>query len=305
MAKNELDLGWLRLFYALGRLNNMTRVAEACGMTQPAVSYQLRRLEDDLGAPLVKRLHRGAELTREGQQLFEAVQESIALIDGAARQIRERNQQATIRIHTDFGFASYWLLPRISEFRKMEPDIEVHVLASQSLGAQQAADADLLITFGRHDDVATEARQLMREQVVPVCAPGYLSRKGPFDNASRLAAETLIHLEGESRTRWFSWQSWLKELGVARKPSSGDLSLNTYNLVIQAALAEQGVALGWIGLVDDLLQAGVLVEAGQAINRPDHGYWLTSNAPASGVVKRLADWLISESRMSGEQSIRH
>lgn len=295
MIKRGPNLGWLRLFDTLGRLGNLTRVAEACGLTQPAVSYQLRRLEEELGVPLVRRLHRGAELTQEGLLLHDAVRESVELIDGAVRQIRRHNRQATIRIHTDFGFASYWLMPRIRDFRRLEPDIEVRVTASQDMDARDASDADLKIMFGQRENFDDTAVQLTEEQVVPVCSPGFLAQKGPFIDAARLAGQTLIHLEGEAGLRWFSWQTWLKQLGVQRRPDTGDLSLNTYNLVIQAALAEQGIALGWTGLIDDLLKSGVLVEAGPVLSRPDRGYWLTSSLPDSPIVGKLTQWLLGES----------
>lgn len=295
MGKRDLDLGWLRLFEALGRHGNLTRVAEDLHLTQPAVSYQLRRIEEQLGTPLLKRLHRGVEFTRDGQILYDAVKESLERIDGAVRQIREPRKPTAIRIHTDFGFASYWLIPRISAFRLIEPDIEVHVIASQSLDIANSSDADLHIVFGQKGNFPKTARQLQIEEVMPVCAPSYLAKHGPFSEPRAIMRQTLIHLEGDSDLRWFSWQSWLKELGIQRNPASGDLSLNTYNLVLQAALAGEGVALGWMGLIDEFLRNGALVSAGQTLTRPDHGYWLSALEPDLPVIAKLTAWLIGES----------
>jgi putative choline sulfate-utilization transcription factor len=296
MAERPLELGWLRLFEAIGRQQNLTRVAQDLRLSQPAVSYQLRRIEESIGVPLVRRLHRGAELTREGAILHEAVCDSLKTIDEAVRQIRRRGRQPSVRIHTDFGFASYWLMPRITAFRRLEPDVEVHVIASQSMKSDEQGDADLEVLFGQQSNFGADALQLTEEMVMPVCTPGYFNRHGPFDTASDLARQTLIHLEGDADSRWFSWQSWLKEAGVTRQPATGDLSLNAYNLVLQAALAEQGIALGWSGLVDDFLKSGLLISAGPTRLRVDRGYWLNSRGPGDAPVRKLINWLIEESR---------
>ncbi len=296
MAERPLDLGWLRLFDAIGRHKNLTRVAEELRLSQPAVSYQLRRIEESVGAPLVERLHRGAALTREGLLLHGAVAEALSGIDEAVRQIRKRGRQASVRIHTDFGFASYWLMPRISAFRRLEPDVEVHILASQSIKIADTGEADLYILFGQRDTFGAGAVQLIEESVRAVCSPGYLNKAGPFATASDLARQRLIHLEGDDDERWFSWQGFLKGAGVVRQPDSGDLSFNAYHLVLQAALGDEGLALGWAGLVDDLLKAGLLTVAGPAQIRPDRGYWLVQPASREPHVDKLAAWLIAESR---------
>lgn len=299
MAGRDVDLGWLRLFEALGRLGNMTRVAEQFGMSQPAVSYQIRRLEEELGATLVSRLHRGAALTREGQMLHEAVKHAVGGIDGVVRQIRRQGRSPVISIHTDFGFASYWLMPRLSAFRQRSPDIEVHVLASQTFETVAQPDADLRIVFGERGSLPAGALQLIPEEVVPVCSPGYLAKHGPIDDLGMLAEQALIHLEGDSGSRWYSWQSWLREQGVARLPGPGDVNFNTYNLVIQAAMAEQGVALGWMGLVDSFLDSGILVTAGPKLAKPGRGYWLVANAPEDSITARVTSWLLEENARHG------
>ena len=295
MAERPIELGWLRLFEAIGRHKNLTRVAEELRLSQPAVSYQLRRIEESVGAPLVQRLHRGAALTREGALLHEAVAEALIGIDHAVREIRRRGRQTTVRIHTDFGFASYWLMPRISAFRRLEPDVEVHILASQSIKISDTGEADLYILFGQQGAFGSGAVQLTEECVRPVCSPAYLVKEGPFSEPADLARQRLIHLEGDTDERWFSWQGFLKGAGVTRQPDTGDLSFNAYHLVLQAALADEGLALGWAGLVDDLVRAGLLTVVGPAQIRPDRGYWLIQAPSSEAHVKKLAAWLTAES----------
>ncbi|SON58112.1 Gcv operon activator [Hartmannibacter diazotrophicus] len=287
-------MGWLRLFEAVGRHRNLTRAAEELGLSQPAVSYQIRRLETELGVALVRRRHRSTDLTAEGQMLYDAVRPSVERIDEAARLIRLGERTAPVRLFTDFGFAAFWLMPRIAEFRRMQPDIEVHVIASQAIDPRHDEIADISVLFGTRENFGPAATQLMAEHVVPVCSPGYLALHGPFEAPADLAKATLLHLDSGPRQRWQSWESWLGHFGVKRQPTKGDLGLNTYNLVIQAVLAEQGVALGWSGLVDDLIASGTLVEAGPVVSRPDRGYWIVSGASRSRPVETLFAWLTDQ-----------
>lgn len=293
MPDRKLDLGWLRIFDAIGRLGSLTRAAEELGLSQPSVSYQVRRIEEQVGVPLLKRMHRGSRLSEAGEALHRAVHSGVDRIDAAAREIRARARTPAVRIFTDYGFASFWLMPRVAEFRGGHPGMEVHVVASQGLGEDLEDTADIAVLFGEKGDFGPGARLLMPERVVPVCSPGFLARIGPFPDARALAAAPLLHLHTAGRPRWFTWSSWLAGQGIVREPSHGDLGLNTYGFVIQAALAEQGIALGWIGLVDAHLSDGTLVRVGPEARRDDCGYWLTVTRSARPESRALADWLFA------------
>jgi DNA-binding transcriptional LysR family regulator len=95
---------------------------------------------------------------------------------------------------------------------------------------------------------------------------------------------------------WFDWRSYLAEFSAVRgaHASRGDISFNTYSLVVQASLSEQGVALGWMGLVDTLLSMRMLVEAGPPLEAADRGYWLVPPRSASAHSEKLSTWLMNE-----------
>src|SRR5690606_14440533 len=126
MPERDLDLGSLRIFDAVARLGSLTRAADELAMSQPAVSYQIRRMEERLGAPLFYRLHRGTALSEAGETLHRAVRPGLERIDEAVREIRQRARVPAVRIFTDYGFAAFWLMPRVAEFRPLHPDVEVH-----------------------------------------------------------------------------------------------------------------------------------------------------------------------------------
>lgn len=295
MPERKLDVGWMRIFEAVGRLGSLTAAGAELGMSQPAVSYQIRRIEEQVGTALISRLHRGSRLTEAGETLFKAVHSGLGRLDDAVREVRARAGSPVIRIFTDYGFASFWLMPRVADFRRLHPGIEVHVVASQGLDGAQDGTTDAAILFGREADVPTGARLLMPERVVPVCSPGFRTRFGPFADAQSLARQPLLHLDTVGRARWLTWTSWLAAQGVAREPQQGDLGLNTYGFVIQAAVAEQGVALGWMGLVDAYLADGTLVAVGPEMRRDDCGYWLIVNRAENPQTKAMSDWLVGQS----------
>jgi putative choline sulfate-utilization transcription factor len=292
MPDRKMDVGWLRIFEAVGRLGSITGAAAELGLSQPAVSYQMRRIEEQVGTALISRLHRGSRLTEAGETLFRAVHTGVERLDHAVSEIRARAASPVIRIFTDYGFATFWLMPRVADFRRLHPGIEVHVVASQGLDGALDGTADAAILFGRKTDFPDQARLLMPERVMPVCSPGFRARFGPFPDAEALARQPLLHLDTAGRARWFTWTSWLAAQGVAREPAQGDLGLNTYGFVIQAATAEQGIALGWLGLVDAHLANGTLVAVGPEVRRDDCGYWLVVNRPENVQTKAMGDWLL-------------
>lgn len=293
MSSNPLDVGCLRLFDAVARHRNLTRAAATLGMTQPALSYRIRKMEELLGVPLFRRGHRGLEPTPEGEALQGAVRQGLERLDEAVLAIRHRARAPAVRLVTDFAFAAFRLMPRMADFRRAHPEIDVHIVATQSRQVDVESEAELAVLFGSRHDFEGDAVLLMPERVTTVCAPGFLRRHGPFERPEQLLQAPLIHLEGDGSARWFGWDSWLAAAGVENRHPARSSSVNTYTLAIQAVLAEQGVALGWYGLVDELLASGALVQACPTTLTSERGYWLQRQTPASSPeAERVAQWLL-------------
>ncbi len=256
MTERPLDLGWMRIFTEVARRGSLTAAAASLRLTQPAVSYQIRRLEDDLGVALVRRKHRGIELTAEGQKLFEIVSRNVDAIDLLAQQLRRTEERQTIRLHTDYAFSSLWLIPRMHGFRALNPDINIQIVATQDPLGQGKHDSDVMIIFGTRQDAGDGAVLLLSEKVTPVCSPALLAEQSAPETVSDFSRLKLIHLENTSQAHWFDWASYFKHFGVLRgaENESGDISFNNYTMVVQATIGEQGFALGWAGLVDPLVE---------------------------------------------------
>jgi len=295
MVERAVDLGWLRIFAEVGRRGNLSSAADALGLTQPAVSYQIRRLEEQMRVSLLQRRHRGVELTTEGRRLFDIVSRTVADVDTLVRGFRNEAERLTLRLHTDYAFSSLWLIPRMHGFRQRHPGLDIQIVATQFVERPVPDRHDTAIVFGSRREIGAHGILLMPEKVVPVCSPGFMERHGPFE-PDHLPGARLLHLDVSGASPWFDWPSYLAELGLRRDGSGapGEMSFNTYSLVVQAAVGEQGVAIGWMGLVDSLLASGMLVTAGPVAEAADRGYWLVPPREDTAETASLVEWLQTE-----------
>lgn len=296
MADAPVDLGWMRLLVEIGRRGSLSAAARARGLSQPAVSYQMRQLEQSFGVPLLRRLHRGVALTDEGRRVFDIAARTVAELDELERVIRAAGHRPVIRLCTDYAFSSLWLIPRMHAFRQSHPELDLQIVATQRLAPAWEEDSDIAVAFGSRGEFGQDGILLMPERVLPICTPAFLAKHGPFDEPGALAGVPLIHLDAAGPSPWFEWTSYLAEVGTGRKVDAmlGDMSFNTYAMVIQAALAGQGLALGWLGLVDQIIDSGMLCRAGAVLERKERGYWLLVSKARRAGVEQLADWLVAE-----------
>ncbi|PDT04597.1 LysR family transcriptional regulator [Rhizobium chutanense] len=301
MPDRPLELGWMRIFVEVARLGSFSQAAVLLGLTQPAVSYQIRRLEEQCGVSLLRRQHRGVALTAEGERLLEVAAKAVGDIDVLARSFRAEAQRPVVRLRTDYAFSSLWLIPRMDGFRLLHPETDIQIVATQRFAAGFRDEADVAVVFGTRAEFGAIGTLLLPEKVVPVCTRGFLDRNGPFDDPRQLAKAVLIHLDTPMPSPWFDWRSYLTEFSVTRDINAGrgDISFNTYSLVVQAALSAQGVAIGWMGLVDTLLCARMLVEAGPPLEAQDRGYWLVPPRSPSARSDGLGAWLVDAVGRSG------
>ena len=298
----EMSLDLLRAFEAAARLRSFTAAAIELGTTQPAISQQIKRLEEQLATRLFDRIYRGIELTDAGEVLFNHVQTGLESMDAGLVAITNRRQHEVLQVATDFAFAAYWLMPRLHRFHKLNPDVDVSLVTSERSPGMLRAEVDVAILFGDGRFRQGESRWLFSEEVFPVCSPQLVAGQAtPLPNEA-LRAFPLLHLRSESSHNWFDWSGVFKALEISQAPAPGQLRFDNYTLLIQAAIGGQGVAIGWRHLVDDLLDQGLLCRpvAGSAISV--YGYYvvLPQRKRRVQIVQRFVDWLASEQALSSE-----
>lgn len=292
----KLDAGWMRILAETVRRGSFSSAAGTLGLSQPAVSYQIKRLEEQAGFAVLNRHRHGVELTAKGRRLYEIAERAVAETDALMREYEALAERPSLRLHTDYAFSSLWLIPKMHAFRLMYPEIDIQIVATQRLRREDVEEGDIAIPFGEQGSFAADASILLREEVVPICTQDYLDRNDLLADPKMLARARLIHLDALAPAPWFDWNRYFDGLGLTREPAghAGDISFNTYSLVTQAASENQGVALGWMGLIDGLLRSRVLVKAGAALQAPHRGYWLVPPRSPDKQSGRLVSWLQSE-----------
>lgn len=252
LTSKHISPNGLRVFESAARHLNFTASARELRSTQSAVSQQVRALEEQLGLKLFDRVYRGVQLTEPGQALFASVQEGFATIEKTIARLQHHHRNPQLNILTDFSLATYWLLPRLPDFRKQHPHIDVRIMTNQGVFDWRRQEADVAIVFGDQRELEGIPR-LLNEEVLPVCGPGFLSQYGPIDDLARLRDVPLLTLTADQGQRWLDWPGYFESLGAPPPLAHSELTFNNYPLLVQAAIAGQGVALGWRGLIDDLL----------------------------------------------------
>ncbi|OAI93584.1 choline sulfate utilization transcriptional regulator [Pseudomonas putida] len=295
-ALDGLSLDVLRVFEAAARLHSFTAAAVELGTTQPAVSQQIKRLEARLGARLFDRIYRGIELTEAGVLLYEHVHMGMLDIDAGVTLVAGRDQHEVLRVATDFAFAAYWLMPRLQRFHAAWPQVDVSLVTSERSQAMLRPDIDVAVLFGDGRFRQGESTWLFDEKVFPVCSPRLLDGMQLPLAPQALSKLPLLHLRGESASRWFDWSGVFRELELPGPPSPGPLRFDNYTLLIQAAIAGQGVAIGWRYLVDALLDQGLLCRPLATSIRSENGYYVVRpfRKRRSTLVERFVDWLGEE-----------
>lgn len=253
----------LRVFEAAARHLSFTKAADELGVTPAAVSNQIRQLEDQLGRRLFNRTSRSMALTPAGETLLDGVAEALDIIARAVRQITVQ-QRPRLAITTSAAFAAKWLVPRLTRFYQLHPDVDLTVdVADRSVDLDTPDDSGPMaaIRFGAADAPGMTRDRLFDEFLFPVCSPKLMEGAHPLRQPRDLRHHTLIHLDWRARgDTWPDWRMWLAEAGAGDVDPERGMHLTQTDLVIQAALSGQGVALGNTSLVDDDLRSGRLIK---------------------------------------------
>lgn len=313
MSKRPLPpISTLIPFEAAARLGSMSAAARELGISQPAISRHLQLLEGDLGQALFQRNRRGLTLTAAGRNYQQAIAASLAQISQATLQLRSQSSDQIIRINAHFGFAQQWLMPRFSRLRAGFPTLLFRLLTSDQDDDLSLAESDLAIRFGAGHWPGWVSVKLLPEEVFPICAPAFLDahpklRPGSGARQKKLQPadlrdQPLLHMDDEA-PRWLTWADWFRLQDTPPPAAQPALVYSTYPLLLQATLAGEGIALGWRGLVDPLIDAGSLLQIMPSLRREQRGYFITfrQGHPAEKALRQIVDWFMAETQSQTAQ----
>ena len=280
-------LDWLRAFEAAARRGGFTAAAEELGLTQPAISQQIRKLEGRLGTALFYRLPRRVELTAAGAAYLPHVQTSFAALARSTHELFAGDAGlVSVSLRSPVSFAALWLGPRLPRLLARLPRLALSITTVHIPGDYERDESDLEIHFG---DAARPGREIMplaRESLTPVCAPA-LARPG--GEAWRRAP--LITGVG-AREMWAEW------FALTGEPPSGTsrLRVDTFIAAYEAARGGAGILLGSRPLIDGALASGALVRLSERELRTARGHLLVHRPEAARrpMVGDVIDWLRDE-----------
>ncbi len=254
MARKSPPLNSLRAFEAAARLSSVTQAAAELCVTQAAISHQIKTLENYLCISLFRRLPRRLVLTAAGQQLLPILRQSFNQISTTVAQVSQKDDPKTLKIRLAPSFAAKWLSPRLKHFQALYPSIDLrlfHALGSVDFNRE---DIDIAVTYGHGNWPGVECYPVMQLDFFPVCSPSLLFKRQTITDLEHLTDYTLLH-----DADYNCWVDWLSQSGKNSVNARRGTIIDDTNVLIQAAIDGQGIALGSTLFVADHLQAGRLV----------------------------------------------
>lgn len=304
IARGQLPrLDLLYSFEAAARNLSFTVAATELFLTQSAVSRQIQQLESDLGVTLFERRHRALALTEAGRVMYRAVGDCLERLRDATASVRAPTTLRQVAITTTPGFASLWLIPRLAGFTATHPGVDVRISATLEVLDLERSGIDVSVRLRAIENA--KGRSLFEETVTPVCSPALLkNRVLPLKKPADLANHTLLAIDmplGKPLT--MDWEPWFHMMGLPDLRMKNTLRFSQYSDVVAAAVAGQGVAIGRLPLLAELLREGRLVAPfSGAASR--FGYFVTV-APRSAGNSDAQDfvrWLLAEAESAQQLS---
>lgn len=291
MAFQLPPLQAIRAFEAAARHASFTKAADELGMTQAAVSYQIKVLEDRIGAALFLRRPRQVSLTETGQRLAPAVTDAFELI-ASAYALARSGAQGVLAISTVQTFASHWLAQHLGSFQLAHPSLAVRLDTSNRIVDFAREDIDIAIRSGGGTWPGVEVHKLFNADFTPVLSPKLAASIGGVRKPADLLRLPIL----DPGDIW--WRDWFVAAGLpveelAKRPGS---SMGAQAYEANAAIAGQGVAIVTRALFNAELADGRLIQPFDLVGDDGHAYWLVYPQARRNVpkIRAFRDWILAE-----------
>jgi LysR family glycine cleavage system transcriptional activator len=299
MARRLPPLNALRAFEAAARLGSFAAAAQELRVTDSAVSQQVRTLERYLGTRLFKRLPRGLLLTELGSTYLPVLTAGFDRLSEATMRLRSAGVGGLLTVATLPAFATGWLLSRVARFQERYPRVDLLLKTGRALADFRREDVDIAIRFGTGSGADTRSMLLLAEDVFPVASPTLVPPgRIPMQVADLRTLPLLHDIDAHPNQPWLDWQRWFERAGSEAAAARRGLQFTDSIVLLGAAVAGLGVALGRGPNIEGLLARGQLVRLTQESWRADWSYYLVA-PPANFArpnVKVFVEWLLEEAR---------
>ena len=288
----------MQAFAAIARLESFSKAGDELGMTQSAVSHQIRMLEELLGQPLFNRLHRNAVLTDAGRDLDVTLKDCFERLERGLKRLEQYRKPNQLIVYTRPDFANAFLVPRLPRLRDAHADLDIWLFSTDRGVDIMKGEIHLAIVPDGPEVADLETRPLLADWLMPLCAPSLLSRRGPVSDPVVLANWPLLHDE-----RREDWTRWFGSAGHTHGGEARGYNFADSGALLQAARQGLGVALGSLVLASADLAAGNLVPA-FPLAIPADCPWiiaLTEEAALKPKIQKFLSWLEAEADLARQQ----
>jgi LysR family transcriptional regulator, glycine cleavage system transcriptional activator len=245
MLKHWPPLSSLRGFEAAARLGSFHKAADELNLTQSAISQQIRSLEAYLEQPLFYRSGRSVSLTDAGHDLLSTTQAMLQQLAVGIRRLGQYQKPNQLVLNTTPAFARHWLLPRLGDFRREHPQIDLWLFTTDEVPDMANQTIDIAV----RDDISSQAecsfKVLRADRLYPACHPDLLA----------IPAQQRTTLHGE---REMDWSHWAVEAGIDVGQQDQGLNFSDPGLLLDAVCSGLGIALVSQLLSQDARDKGLL-----------------------------------------------
>lgn len=278
----------LKIFDAVARKQSMTAAAIDLNLSKGSISYQINKLEENLGFALFERSNARLQLTENGRRIWNVSLNALQQIDQEIEDIRGSNTKA-LCIGALTYFSSRWLSPRLMDFFEKNPGVSLRIEPVNSIADLKTKDVDVAILWGVGEWKEYESRLLLRLPSVPT-ANATIAKEVRILGIE--AAVKQVPLLGDSSGDT-GWRAWHRAVGLPYLPSKSSLTIPDSNSRVQAVIDGQGIAL-WDRLVAPEIKSGQLVELTDR-KLDTSGYYLVfTKDPHATQVQAMIDWLFAQ-----------
>lgn len=280
-------------FEAAARTLNFRLAADELNVTQPSISHSIKELERFHSVKLFVRQNRGVQLTEAGRVLYEGVRLAFDRIERDIRTIAS-GETRYITVAASTSLSAHWLVPQLHGFQQANPGIRIKVVTTDR-DVEPDFEIDMTIWVRPLEFRRNNSWFVCDEIVFPVCSPLYLARAGSISSTVDLLDHPLLHSVDQHRKR-IGWDEWLSQVGLEKPEVAPSIVFNDLQLAVQAALAGEGIALGWSLTTQLLLRSHLLARPLKEEVRTGKGFFVIANDSddPSAEVKALAQWIVEK-----------
>jgi len=292
MKRHLPPLNSLKAFEAAARHCNFRKAADELNVSQSAISHQLKLLESKLGVELFHRSVHSVELSEAGRLYYPVLRDAFDRMSDVTEEIRLNTKSTLLTIQVYVTFATAWLIPRLSDFQRKHPEIQVNINTTHIDVDFEHSDVDVCVFMGYKDQAKVDYKYLFTSEIYPVCAPQLLAKENTLKHPENLLQQNLLYINYAEQ----DWPNWFSAAGINADTQNPAMRFDCYSLAIDAAIDGAGVALALTPFGTSDIDAGRLVKPFD-IQAKAYGDWYLAyreNRGNSAKVIAFQNWLLCQ-----------